>query len=77
VLFLIPAAMSMLELGGLWPSQGGVYVWACRMMNKRCAFFGGFLSWIPVILAGTLNPAAILSYLGRHAQAEANQEPRR
>jgi glutamate:GABA antiporter len=64
VLFLIPAAMAVLELGGLWPSQGGVYVWAYRTMNERWAFLGGFLSWIPVILAGTLNPAAILSYLG-------------
>ena len=64
VLFLIPAAMAVLELGGLWPSQGGVYVWAYRTMSERWAFLGGFLSWIPVILAGTLNPAAILSYLG-------------
>jgi glutamate:GABA antiporter len=64
VLFLIPAAMAVLELGGLWPSQGGVYVWAYRTMSERWAFFGGFLSWIPVILAGTLNPAAILAYLG-------------
>src|SRR6266567_938519 len=63
-LFLIPAAMTVLELGGLWPSQGGVYVWAYRTMSERWAFLGGFLSWIPVILAGTLNPAAILSYLG-------------
>jgi amino acid transporter len=63
VLFLIPAAMSVLELGGLWPSQGGVYVWAYRTLSERWAFLGGFLSWIPVILAGTLNPAAILAYL--------------
>jgi glutamate:GABA antiporter len=64
VLFLVPAAMSVLELGGLWPSQGGVYVWAYRTLSERWAFLGGFLSWIPVILAGTLNPAAILAYLG-------------
>lgn len=63
VVFLIPAALAVLELGGLWPSQGGVYVWAYHTMSERLAFLGGFLSWIPVILAGTLNPAAAVSYL--------------
>jgi amino acid transporter len=63
VVFLIPAGMAVIELGGLWPSQGGVYVWAHHTMSEGAAFFGGFLSWIPVILGGTLNPAAILAYL--------------
>jgi amino acid transporter len=60
--FLVPAAMAVLELSGLWPAQGGVYVWAYHTLSERWAFIGGFLSWIPVILSGTLTPAAAVAY---------------
>jgi amino acid transporter len=63
LLFLIPAGVAVTELGGLWPSQGGVYVWAHHTMGELAAFFGGFLSWIPVILAGTTTPALAVSFL--------------
>ena len=26
--FLVPAGMAVVELGNLWPGQGGVYIWA-------------------------------------------------
>ena len=63
LLFLIPAGAAVTELGGLWPSQGGVYIWAHHTMGEIAAFFGGFLSWIPVILAGTLTPALSVAFL--------------
>jgi amino acid transporter len=63
LLFLVPAGAAVTELGGLWPSQGGVYVWAHHTMGELAAFFGGFLSWIPVILAGTLTPALSVAFL--------------
>jgi glutamate:GABA antiporter len=63
LLFLVPAGAAVVELGGLWPSQGGVYVWAHHTMGEVAAFFGGFLSWIPVILAGTLTPAGAIAFL--------------
>ena len=56
VLFLAPAAAAVAELGGMWPAQGGVYIWSYHTMSEQLAFLGGFLSWIPVILAGTLTP---------------------
>jgi glutamate:GABA antiporter len=62
LVFLIPAGMAVVELSGLWPAQGGVYVWAYHTLSEPLAFFGGFLSWIPVILAGTLTPAAAVAY---------------
>jgi glutamate:GABA antiporter len=62
LVFLVPAGAAVVELGGLWPSQGGVYVWAHHTMGEVAAFFGGFLSWIPVILAGTLTPAAVVAF---------------
>src|SRR6267154_715123 len=63
VVFLIPAGLAVAELGNLWPAQGGVYIWAYRTMNEPLAFFGGFLSWIPVILNGATGPSVVLSFL--------------
>src|SRR5229473_2013400 len=69
LVFLIPAGLAMAELGNLWPAQGGVYIWAYRTMNEPLAFFGGFLSWIPVILNGATGPSVVLSFtlLALHA----------
>ncbi len=61
LVFLIPAGAAVAELGGLWPSQGGVYIWAYHTMSEPLAFLGGFLSWIPVILNGVLIPAAAVT----------------
>src|SRR6266536_3059421 len=61
--FLIPAGLAVAELGNLWPAQGGVYLWAYRTLNEPLAFFGGFLSWIPVILNGATGPSAVLSFI--------------
>jgi amino acid transporter len=63
VVFLIPAGLAVAELGNLWPAQGGVYIWAYRTLNEPLAFFGGFLSWIPVILNGATGPSAVLSFI--------------
>src|SRR3954469_25386921 len=49
LVFLIPAGLAVVELGNLWPAQGGVYIWAYRTTNELFSFVGGFLSWIPVI----------------------------
>ena len=42
--------MAVVELGNLWPGEGGVYIWATRTMGETWGFIGGYLSWIPVIL---------------------------
>ncbi|HEY3981584.1 MAG TPA: APC family permease [Streptosporangiaceae bacterium] len=62
VVFLVPAGLAVAELANLWPAQGGVYVWAYRTLNEPLAFFGGFLSWIPVILNGASGPAVVVSF---------------
>ena len=48
--FLVPAGMAVVELGNLWPGQGGVYIWASRTMGETWGFIGGYLSSVPVIL---------------------------
>lgn len=62
LVFLIPAGLAVVELGNLWPAQGGVYIWAYRTTNEMLSFVGGFLSWIPVILAGATTPFAVLAF---------------
>ncbi|AQA05951.1 amino acid permease [Mycobacterium sp. MS1601] len=70
LLFLIPAGMAVVELGNLWPGQGGVYIWAARTMGEKWGFVGGYLSWIPVILNGAGSPAIVLQFvlLAFHAE---------
>ena len=61
--FLVPAGMAVVELGNLWPGQGGVYIWATRTMGETWGFIGGYLSWVPVILNAASSPAVVLSFL--------------
>ena len=61
--FLIPAGMAVVELGNLWPGQGGVYIWATRTMGETWGFIGGYLSWVPVILNAASSPAVVLQFL--------------
>src|SRR4029079_14692093 len=61
--FLVPAGMAVVELGNLWPGQGGVYIWAYRTMGETWGFIGGYLSWVPVILHAASSPAVVLQFL--------------
>jgi len=61
--FLVPAGMAVVELGNLWPGQGGVYIWAYRTMGETWGFIGGYLSWVPVILNAAASPAVVLQFL--------------
>ncbi len=61
--FLVPAGMAVVELGNLWPGQGGVYIWATRTMGETWGFIGGYLSWVPVILNAASSAAVVLSFL--------------
>lgn len=63
VSFLVPAGMAVVELGNLWPGQGGVYIWAHRTMGETWGFVGGYLSWVPVILNAASSPAVVLQFL--------------
>ncbi len=63
VVFLIPAGMCALELGNLFPDEGGVYVWAGKTMGKMAGFFGGWLSWMPVFGAIATWSFIIVSFL--------------
>lgn len=62
VLFLIPAGLCSLEMGNVFPEEGGVYVWASKTMGKMAGFFGGWLSWLPVFGAIATWTAIITSF---------------
>jgi amino acid transporter len=62
LIFLVPAGMCSLELGNLFPEEGGVYVWASKTMGKLPGFMGGWLSWMPVFGAITPWTAIVVSY---------------
>jgi amino acid transporter len=62
LIFLVPAGMCSLELGNLFPEEGGVYVWASKTMGKLPGFMGGWLSWMPVFGAITPWTAIAVSY---------------
>lgn len=62
VLFLIPAGLCSLEMGNLFPDEGGVYVWASKTMGKLPGFMGGWLSWTPVFGAVVTWSAIITSF---------------
>jgi amino acid transporter len=63
LIFLVPAGMCSLELGSVFPEEGGVYVWASKTMGKLAGFMGGWLSWMPVFGAVTPWTAIVVSYL--------------
>ena len=63
IVFMIPSAMAVAELGGVWPAEGGIYVWASKTMPGPVAFFGGFFSWAPIILNAATHPAVILALI--------------
>ncbi len=63
IVFLLPAAMAVAELGNVWPAQGGVYVWTAKTMPGWVAFFAGFLSWVPIVLVGATHPAVEVALL--------------
>lgn len=63
LIFLVPAGMCSLEMGNVFPDEGGVYVWASKTMGKLAGFMGGWLSWMPVFGAITPWTAIVVSYL--------------
>jgi amino acid transporter len=63
-LFLVPGAVATRRLFELVPGEGSVYLWTHRAFGHFWAFFAGFCSWWPGLLAlVSLGPVA-LGFLG-------------
>jgi glutamate:GABA antiporter len=63
-LFLVPCGMCVLELGNLFPDEGGVYVWSNKTMGKFWGFMGGWISWMPVFGAIATWSAVVAAFIG-------------
>ena len=46
ILFFIPSGLVSAELGGGWPSTGGIYVWVREAFGKKISLFVIWLNWI-------------------------------
>jgi glutamate:GABA antiporter len=63
ITFLIPCALASYELGTLFPSEGGIYVWVHKTFGPLHGFIAGWLSWMPIFLLLPLNATIIVSLL--------------
>lgn len=63
VTFLLPCALGAYELGTLFPSEGGIYVWARKTLGPVHGFIAGWLSWIPIFLLLPLDASVIVAHI--------------
>ncbi len=63
VTFLVPCALGAYELGTLFPSEGGIYVWARKTLGPVHGFIAGWLSWIPIFLLLPLDASVIVAHI--------------
>jgi amino acid transporter len=63
VTFLLPCALASYELGTLFPSEGGVYIWTHKTFGPLHGFIAGWLSWMPIFLLLPLNATVIIAHL--------------
>ena len=63
ITFLLPCALAAFELGTLFPSEGGIYVWAHKTFGPLHGFIAGWLSWMPIFLLLPLDATIIISLL--------------
>jgi amino acid transporter len=61
--FLLPCALGAFELGTLFPSEGGIYVWTYKTFGPLHGFIAGWLSWMPIFLLLPLDATIIISLL--------------
>lgn len=63
VTFLLPCILGAYELGTLFPSEGGIYVWARKTLGPVHGFIAGWLSWIPIFLLLPLDASVVITHL--------------
>ncbi len=70
VTFLLPCALASYELGTLFPSEGGIYVWAHKAFGPVHGFIAGWLSWVPIFLLLSLDASVISAHMQYLLNAE-------
>ncbi|MEU2776969.1 APC family permease [Streptomyces sp. NPDC007162] len=64
VVFFVPSALLIAELGAAFAEEGGPYIWTSRAFGRLAGAVNNFLYWItnPVWLGGTLAVSAVTAY---------------
>jgi glutamate:GABA antiporter len=64
VVFFVPSALLIAELGAAFPDEGGPYIWTSRAFGRLAGAVNNFLYWItnPVWLGGTLAVSAVTAF---------------
>jgi amino acid transporter len=45
--FFLPCGIATMQLGILFPFEGGIYNWTNRILGRGLGFFVGFIAWVP------------------------------
>jgi amino acid transporter len=45
--FFLPCGIATMQLGALFPFEGGIYNWTNRIFGRGWGFFVGFIAWAP------------------------------
>jgi amino acid transporter len=45
--FFLPCGIATMQLGALFPFEGGIYNWTHRTFGRGVGFFVGFIAWVP------------------------------
>lgn len=63
ITFLLPCALGAYELGTLFPSEGGIYVWTRKTLGPVHGFIAGWLSWAPIFLLLPLDASIVITHI--------------
>jgi amino acid transporter len=47
LLFFLPCGIATMQLGAIFPFEGGIYNWTNRTFGRGMGFFVGFIAWAP------------------------------
>lgn len=62
ILWDIPAILTVLELNGMMPVNGGYYQWVKRALGLRMALYEGWLTWLYTFVDLAIYPVLFITY---------------
>jgi amino acid transporter len=62
ILWDVPAILTVLELNGMMPVNGGYYEWVKRALGIRWAFYEGYWTWLYTFVDLAIYPVLFVSY---------------
>lgn len=62
VFWVLPIAVSVLELNGMMPLVGGYYQWIKRSLGLRWAFYMGWWTWLNAFIDLAIYPKLLVEY---------------